>query len=304
MARGRGATICQLGVDFDVGYRPPHALDSAAAAGQIDFQLRHADGVERRENLELALLGRHQAANAAVALAAIAELRRQGWRIPEGAIRRGLAQVRCPARIEIVSRRPTIVIDTAHNPASARSLTETLAESFTARRRLLLFAATLDKQVREMLESLLPAFDHVILTRYRTNPRGVPLEELTALAATISAAGLSSGAVRTRHAGGRLAARLRTHHARASGLRDGLVFSGSRNPRRNSGAAAAARTRQLSRSDWVNACSRRKSWSCRRCKSAIYGSAQGSNSGIDREAAGAAVSFTDAVAEAVDAATG
>ncbi|PWT87105.1 MAG: bifunctional folylpolyglutamate synthase/dihydrofolate synthase [Acidobacteria bacterium] len=184
--RKNNASMCQLGVDFDYVYRPPHELERTAGAGEIDFRLeRDGDGI-RYANLELSLLGRHQAANAAVALATIDELRRQGWNVPEQAIRRGLADTRCPARVEVVSRRPTIVIDTAHNLASVRSLVETLDESFSVRRRLLLFAATQEKQVREMLEILLPRFDRVILTRYWNNPRGLPLEHLAGLAADIS----------------------------------------------------------------------------------------------------------------------
>jgi dihydrofolate synthase/folylpolyglutamate synthase len=184
--RQKDAAICQLGVDFDFTYRPPHELERAAGKNEIDFCLAHKGDAVRYEKLELALLGRHQAANAAVALATIDELRRQGWNVPEAAIRSGLAQTCCPARVEIVSRRPTIVIDTAHNLASVRSLVETLDESFSAQRRLLLFAATQEKQVCEMLEILLPRFDRVILTRYWNNPRGLPLEHLAGLAADIS----------------------------------------------------------------------------------------------------------------------
>ena len=184
----QGSTITQLGVDFDFVYRPAHELESNAARGQIDFRLRRSDGEEKLDDLEFALVGRHQAANAAVALATIAELRRRGWKISEPAIRKGLAQTRCPARIEIVSRRPTVVIDTAHNLASIHSLVETLDESFAARRRVLLFAATQEKQVRQMLELLLPRFERVILTRYWKNPRGLPLEQLAAMAEEISGA--------------------------------------------------------------------------------------------------------------------
>jgi dihydrofolate synthase/folylpolyglutamate synthase len=186
--RQKDAAICQLGVDFDFDYRPPHELERAASASEIDFRLERPGDCVRFDNLELALLGRHQAANASVAVATIYELRRQGWNVPEAAIRRGLAETRCPARVEIVARRPTILIDTAHNLASVRSLVETLDESFSAPRRLLLFAATQEKQVREMLEILLPRFDRVILTRYWNNPRGLPLEHLAELAAEISPA--------------------------------------------------------------------------------------------------------------------
>ena len=168
-----------------MGFRP-RALEDPRGLKPTLRPDSSPESFERYDNLQLTLLGRHQAANAAVALATIAELRRQGWNVPESAVRAGLAATCCPARIEVVSRRPTIVIDTAHNLASIRSLIETLEESFTVRRRLLLFAATQEKQVREMLEILLPRFERVILTRYWKNPRGLPLAQLAAMAAEIS----------------------------------------------------------------------------------------------------------------------
>ena len=99
----------------------------------------------------------------------------------------GYAEVRWPARVEIVQRRPTVVLDAAHNAASVASLLQTLDESFSrSAPRLLIFATTQDKQVREMLELLLPRFDRVLLTRYTMNPRSVPIEELAAVAASMS----------------------------------------------------------------------------------------------------------------------
>jgi dihydrofolate synthase/folylpolyglutamate synthase len=132
------------------------------------------------------VLGRHQAANAAVALATLGELQRKGWRIPEQAMRRGLTAVRWPARVEVVGRRPTVIIDAGHNVASIAALLSTLEESFSARRRILVFATTQEKDVQEMLKQLLPRFDHVLFTRYLNNPRGVPAEELQTLAREIS----------------------------------------------------------------------------------------------------------------------
>ena len=46
------------------------------------------------------------------------------------AVRRGLAELRWPARVEVVSRDPTVILDAAHNTASIASLLETLQESF------------------------------------------------------------------------------------------------------------------------------------------------------------------------------
>src|SRR5262249_29223879 len=132
--------------------------------------------------LPLGLPGEHQAANAAVALATLAELVPLGWKIPESAITKGLATVELPARVEVVGRRPTVVIDAAHNVASASALVQTLSVSFQARRRILIFATSRDKDASGMLAVLMPHFDRVILTRYQHNPRGMPLEELVPLA--------------------------------------------------------------------------------------------------------------------------
>jgi dihydrofolate synthase/folylpolyglutamate synthase len=143
-------------------------------------------------DVALSLLGRHQAANAAVALAAIEELRRSNWTIPEIAIRRGLAEVAPPARVEVVARRPTVVLDAAHNVASIAALVEVLEESFSANRRLLIFATTQEKDQRGMLQQLLGHFNHVIFTRYSNNPRSVSPEELLGLAKSIGWGGSST----------------------------------------------------------------------------------------------------------------
>ncbi len=168
---------------FDVGRS---ALSEGPRRGRADVRLRKPPIAY--DGLELGLLGRHQAANAALAIAALAELQAQGWQIPEEAVRRGLAGVRWPARIEVVHQRPTVVLDAAHNLASIAALAETLDESFAPRRRVLIFGASSDKDVRGMLALVTPRFDEVIFTRYVNNPRGVPPEELARLAPNLARA--------------------------------------------------------------------------------------------------------------------
>ncbi|HWL72501.1 MAG TPA: cyanophycin synthetase, partial [Burkholderiaceae bacterium] len=158
----------------------------AAACGQMDFKYVRSDRQHAYNNLSLSLLGRHQAANAAVALAAIAELRAAGWQISEAAIREGLQQVRWPARVEVIARDPVVIVDAAHNVASIESLLETLQESFGNQRRILIFATTQEKDCTGMLRLLLPRFEEVVLTRYKNNPRGVPVSELAALGSAVA----------------------------------------------------------------------------------------------------------------------
>ena len=182
VCRQRGCRLSELGVDFDFDYHPPRRLESTTAMGKLDFDYRVPPRRSSYRDLPLRLLGAHQAANAAVALAALAELEQAGWEVPEAAVRAGLAEVDWPVRIELLSRRPAVVVDAAHNPASIDALIRVLKESFSVRRRLLVFATTCDKDIRGMLERLLGNFDEVVFTRYLNNPRAVSPEELDTMA--------------------------------------------------------------------------------------------------------------------------
>jgi dihydrofolate synthase/folylpolyglutamate synthase len=182
ICRRRHAPLAELGLDFGFEYTPPLHVESAPAMGTLDFHYHSLGRGYDFPGLSLGLLGRHQAANAATALATLDELERSGWTIPEEAVRAGLAGLHWPARVELLGRRPTIIVDAAHNVASVEALLATLGESFAADRRFLLFATTREKDVRGMLQRLLPGFDEIVFTRYLNNPRAVPAEELAAIA--------------------------------------------------------------------------------------------------------------------------
>ncbi|MEN6458401.1 MAG: folylpolyglutamate synthase/dihydrofolate synthase family protein [Thermoguttaceae bacterium] len=181
-AAERGCRLVELGTNFTFTYHPTCHLEEKPSLPTLDYLGDRG----RFSAMELGLLGRHQAANAAVTLAAVEELRTSGWAISEAAIRRGLADVRWPARVEVLARRPVVVLDAAHNAASIGALVEVLEESFSPRRRLLVFATTRGKDLRGMLRRLLAHFDQIIFTRYLENPRWVPPEELLALAKTLA----------------------------------------------------------------------------------------------------------------------
>jgi dihydrofolate synthase / folylpolyglutamate synthase len=93
-----------------------------------------------------------------------------------------------------VGRAPTVVIDAAHNWEAVAALLKTLDESFPARRRVLVFAATRDKDVNGMLRQLLPKFDSVIVTCFQNNPRHVPVESLVRMVQNVTDQPLHSAA--------------------------------------------------------------------------------------------------------------
>jgi dihydrofolate synthase/folylpolyglutamate synthase len=179
-----------LGVDLDYSYKPGHVEDGEFAPSPPSAQTRVRVNTRRQAwpEMELGLLGKHQAANAAVVVACVEELREQGWRIGDAAVAAGLADVRWPARMEVVGRRPFIVLDCAHNVASAEALVETLLSSFPPGRKWLIFAGSNDKELAGIFHVLAPHFHHAFLTRYQNNPRSVPPEELAHL---LSGAGIT-----------------------------------------------------------------------------------------------------------------
>jgi dihydrofolate synthase/folylpolyglutamate synthase len=188
IAAERGCACFVSGCDFEYRYRgfhhPPAAdpvLAPTTAWSLFDYAENQGAAEVVYQGLRLGLLGRHQVANAAVALAALGRLRESGWRVDEGDIRNALAGVRVPARTEFLPGEPVTMIDAAHNVASVAALIDVLNETFprTGRqRRILIFATSRDKDVGGMLRVLLPEFDSVILTRYLNNPRYVEPVEL------------------------------------------------------------------------------------------------------------------------------
>ncbi len=149
-------------------------IKNASRAGtMVRFLLKGARCGPLR--LRLPLLGMHQAENAAVAVG-LAE------RVAPLAPRRvaeGLRQVVLPGRVEIVSRRPLVVVDTAHNPFSARSTRAALAP-FEGRRWTVVFGASRDKDVRGMLKPLVRPGDRWFMTA-AASPRALAPAELLPL---------------------------------------------------------------------------------------------------------------------------
>ena len=132
------------------------------------------------ERVSLALRGRHQIENAAVAIQMAQLLRETGFDIPEAAIVRGLETAQHPGRLELIQHEPAFLIDGAHNPAGAKALRAYLDE-FALRPLTLVFAAMRDKQVEQIGEILFPVADAIVLTTVR-NPRSATAETLEPIA--------------------------------------------------------------------------------------------------------------------------
>jgi dihydrofolate synthase / folylpolyglutamate synthase len=178
------APLFQRGVNYDISVQGSGFEVQGPADSSQRFEYHEPADLPRYRlaNVRLNMLGPHQAANAAAAIAAINRLRERGWAIPDDAVRAGLASARCLARIEQFGSAPAVILDVAHNLASIEALLTTLGEHFSPRRRILVFASSKDKDYNGMLKLLLPAFDIVILTQYVNNPRAMETEGLLTIA--------------------------------------------------------------------------------------------------------------------------
>lgn len=127
-------------------------------------------------NIRLALLGRHQALNASVAIRLAELLRARGFPFSRSAIIEGLERARHAGRLELWEGAPAMLFDGAHNVASALALRDYLQE-FVKAPVTLLFGAMRDKELAEMGALLFPLAQRLVLTAMN-NPRAATVETL------------------------------------------------------------------------------------------------------------------------------
>jgi dihydrofolate synthase/folylpolyglutamate synthase len=126
--------------------------------------------LEDHKDLKIGLKGKHQMVNAATAIEVAGILRTMGFKISDEAIRDGLKHVRWPGRFELLKRDPDVIVDCAHNGASAKALSETLTEEYPHRRVILVLGISEDKDAPAICNSLKKNIAHVLLTKAK-HPR-------------------------------------------------------------------------------------------------------------------------------------
>ena len=158
-------------------------------------------------NAELGLPGDYQQFNLPGVLATLDELRAQGFRITEAAVRTGLRQVTAltglRGRWSIIGRRPLVVCDTGHNAAGLRLVVAQLRRLKYQKLHLVIGTVN-DKDVPAML-ALLPAGGTYYFCAANI-PRALPAQELAASATEAGLAGQAYDSVAAAVAAARAAA--------------------------------------------------------------------------------------------------
>jgi dihydrofolate synthase / folylpolyglutamate synthase len=118
------------------------------------------------KDLELSLIGRFQASNAALALSACLHFcKKTGKEIKEEAIRKSLKNTFWNGRMDVFSLQPTIILDIAHNPAAVKEMAKSVQKMFSYKRAIIIFGVMRDKPSDEILKELISFSDHFILVR-------------------------------------------------------------------------------------------------------------------------------------------
>jgi len=129
-------------------------------------------GIRQSYRLTIPLLGSHQMENAATAVAALEILD-----IPEESIVAGLAATRWRGRLQVLRRRPMLVVDGAHSGDSAAKLRQALADYFHFDSLVLIIGTSADKDLSAIAAELAPLNARVIATRSR-HPRSTEPERV------------------------------------------------------------------------------------------------------------------------------
>ena len=169
-----GADVVREGIEYSVSSR------AVAVGGQLITVTGLHDTYD---DIFLPLHGKHQASNAASALAAV-EAFFGDQPLDIEAVRAGFAAVTSPGRCEVVHRDPTIILDAAHNPHGATALAETLENEFNFDEIIAVVAVFADKDAVGILQALEPVVDHVIVTQ-SSSDRAMSSSELEKIASKI-----------------------------------------------------------------------------------------------------------------------
>ncbi len=131
----------------EFGITPFYAQPAVRISQTLDGQSL----IWNKQELSVPLLGAHQLENIGTVLQTVTVLRNRGWNISDQAVCRGLAQVHWPARLQILQKKPPVLLDGAHNGHGAAALSRALTELFGNTGLTLVSGMLADKDYARML---------------------------------------------------------------------------------------------------------------------------------------------------------
>ena len=122
------------------------------------------------KNINLGLIGIHQAENCSLALTCLSILsKRDKFQVKEKKLRKTLQNISIAGRFEIKNiDKNTIIIDGAHNPQKMEAFISNLAAIYPEQKFTFIAAFKKNKDFQEMLKKMIPLADKILLTEFST----------------------------------------------------------------------------------------------------------------------------------------
>ncbi len=162
----RGASLMLVGRDvtFDVIWR------------SLEGQAVSILGPFGRRAVEVPLAGAYEAENAATAVGALESLRERGVALQADCMAAGFSRVQWPGRFQVLSRRPLLILDGAHNPASMGRLVESLKLVLADGELVFVLGFSSDKDIRGSVAALSELGGRIVLTRSGQSRAAAPVD--------------------------------------------------------------------------------------------------------------------------------
>jgi dihydrofolate synthase/folylpolyglutamate synthase len=135
--------------------------------------------------VKTSMLGLHQGENIAISIAAIENLQINGLFVTDQAIIEGIEKTYFSGRMEIIGSDPRIILDGAHNIEAIKILKRTIENDFRFEKLIVVIGILSDKNIKKMLEIILPISDIIIATK-STNYRACNPNKMLDIAMKIS----------------------------------------------------------------------------------------------------------------------
>lgn len=126
----------------------------------------------QEQYFRLRLPGDFQAENASLAYLTLKKMFPQ---IPDEALKNGLEKAFLPGRMELIQKKPPIMLDGAHTPHAVEKLLSSFRQIFPEK-GILIFGAISGKKTREMAKILAPGFREIIISTPGTFKESHPEE--------------------------------------------------------------------------------------------------------------------------------
>lgn len=151
-------------------------LCSDETGTEFDYQ-----GARRIADLRIPLIGEYQAENAALAIAVCEEIENRGICVSDQSVRKGLSRVVWPARLDIWSMNPLVIIDGSHNPEGVSASSDVLERlGLTPITYVVAFMS--DKDAKGIVRALAPTAKRIIVTEVNIG-RSAKASDIGAIAA-------------------------------------------------------------------------------------------------------------------------